>query len=409
MQGLAPLLTASLSDHKGRRPVLLVSLLLYIGVNIGLALQTSYPALFVLRCFQSFGSSGCAVIATGIVADLVPRHERGKYMAYASMGVSLGPSLGPVLGGVITHLAGWRGNFWFLVIWAGTMELVILTALCETCRAVVGNGSVPPPRWNRPLYQTLVHKFDRAPDHSTVVQFQRRPTVFDGVRLALDKEVGLLVLFGTVTFCSSIIVLSTLPTLLERTYGFNALQIGLSYLPYSCGAIAVRWTAGWLSDYNFRRHALRAEVEIVRNQQARLANIPLEKARLQLTLPFAYAACVFMVVYAWLIRNEVHMAGPLVTMFFLGNANGGTNSTLTSLLIDIHSKRPATVMSSLNLFRFLCGAGTVAAAMPLVEVIGIGWVGTIVALTLVLASPSLWVVYFKGHDWRKGKDREQEA
>lgn len=409
MQGLVPLLTASLSDHKGRRPVLLVSLVLYIGVNIGLALQTSYPALFVLRCFQSFGSSGCAVIATGIVADLVPRHERGKYMAYASMGVSLGPSLGPVLGGVITHLAGWRGIFWFLVIWAGTMELVILTTLSETCRAVVGNGSVPPPRWNRTLYQTLVHKFDQPPDHSTVARFQRRPTVFDGVRLALDKEVGLLVLFGTVTFCGSIFVLSTLPTLLERTYGFNALQIGLSYLPYSCGAIAVRWTAGWLSDYNFRRHALRAGVEIVRNQQARLADIPLEKARLQITLPFAYAACAFMTVYAWLIKNEVHIAGPLVAMLFLGNTTGGTNSTLTSLLIDIHSKRPATVISSLNLFRFLCGAGIVAAAMPLIEVVGIGWVGTIVGLTLILASPSLWVVYFKGHDWRKGKDREQRA
>lgn len=80
MQGLVPLLTASLSDHKGRRPVLVVGLLLYIAVNTGLALQTSYRALFILRCFQSFGSSGCAVIAMGIMADLVPRHERGAYM-----------------------------------------------------------------------------------------------------------------------------------------------------------------------------------------------------------------------------------------------------------------------------------------------------------------------------------------
>lgn len=322
-------------------------------------------------------------------------------MAYVSIAPSLGPSLGPVLGGLITHLAGWRGNFWALVICAGVMELAVLTSLRETCRAVVGNGSVLPPRWNRSVYQALARKSKESPDRSTVIQFRRRPSILDGIRIAFEKEVGLVVLFGTLSFCGSMTVLSTLPTVLERTYGFNALQVGLCYLPYTCGAVAARWTAGTFNDRNFQRLAQRAGVDIIPNRQGDLIDVPLEKARLEIAIPFAYSSCVFMVLYAWLVQYEVHISGPLVALFFLGNMIGGSNSSLTSLLVDLHSTKPATVMSSLNLFRFMCGAGIVAGAMPLVETIGIGWVGTIVALVLAFASPSLWMVYREGHRWRR--------
>jgi predicted MFS family arabinose efflux permease len=244
---------------------------------------------------------------------------------------------------------------------------------------------------------------DEPADESTVIHFSRRPSILDGIKIALEKEVALLLLFGTLSFCSSMTVLSTLTILLERSYGLNPLQVGLCYLPYGCGVISVRWTAGRLVDRNFQRLALQAGVEVAHNQQTRLEEVPLEKARLQFTLFFAYMSCIFITLYAWLMEREVHVAGPLIALFFVGNASGGVNSTLSTLLVDLHTKRPATIMSSLNLFRFICGAGFVAAAMPLVDVIGIGWMGFMVALLMILASPSLWIVLLKGHQWRRDK------
>jgi Na+/melibiose symporter-like transporter len=58
MAGIAPAFMGDLGDHDGRRPVYIIMIVLMVGSNVGLALQDSYPALFVLRMVQSAGSSG---------------------------------------------------------------------------------------------------------------------------------------------------------------------------------------------------------------------------------------------------------------------------------------------------------------------------------------------------------------
>lgn len=56
--GIAPAFMGDMADQNGRRPVYMLMFSLMIGANIGIALQKSYPALFVLRMVQSAGSSG---------------------------------------------------------------------------------------------------------------------------------------------------------------------------------------------------------------------------------------------------------------------------------------------------------------------------------------------------------------
>lgn len=105
---MAPLLTARFSDLKGRRPVIIASLLVFFGSSIGLALQTEFPALLVLRCVQRFASASAMVISGTSRVDLVTRGERGKYMFYSSLGTAIGPAIGPTLharaSGFLTNL-----------------------------------------------------------------------------------------------------------------------------------------------------------------------------------------------------------------------------------------------------------------------------------------------------------------
>lgn len=56
--GIAPAFMGDLADHEGRRPAYVLMAVLAVGSNIGLALQKSYTALFLLRMVQSAGSSG---------------------------------------------------------------------------------------------------------------------------------------------------------------------------------------------------------------------------------------------------------------------------------------------------------------------------------------------------------------
>jgi MFS family permease len=58
ISGIAPTLLGEMADFVGRRPIYMGMLIVYVGANIALALQHSYPALLRLRMAQSFGSSG---------------------------------------------------------------------------------------------------------------------------------------------------------------------------------------------------------------------------------------------------------------------------------------------------------------------------------------------------------------
>ena len=56
--GIFPTITGNAADRYGRRIILLVSLAVYTAANIGIALQRSFVALFLLRMLQSAAISG---------------------------------------------------------------------------------------------------------------------------------------------------------------------------------------------------------------------------------------------------------------------------------------------------------------------------------------------------------------
>lgn len=78
--GIAPAITATLADRVGRRPAFLASFIVFVAANIGLALQNSFPALFVLRMLQATGIAGTFAIAYGVLADVTTPAERGSYI-----------------------------------------------------------------------------------------------------------------------------------------------------------------------------------------------------------------------------------------------------------------------------------------------------------------------------------------
>ncbi|PYH31278.1 MFS general substrate transporter [Aspergillus neoniger CBS 115656] len=404
-QGVAPLVTGSISDVYGRRPTMLVCLITYLAVNIGLALQDNYIALIVLRTFQSCGSSAISVVGIAVTADLVTRSERGKYMIYSSLGTTMGPALGPIIGGVLAQFLRWRSIFWFLAIFALAMIILILVCFPETCRMVVGNGSIPAPRWNRPLIPIVqpsaYEGAEAAKKELEDGPKPRRPTPIDSIKIALEKETGAIIAFCSILYCGYFAVLSSLSSELGEKYGYNSLQIGLCYIPYGIGSLTSRWTVGRFVDWNFRRLGRQHGMEVVNNRQVDLIEFPVEKARLQITLPMVYMSCICIIGYGWVMNYRTHVAGPLIMLFFTAHTIAGATSTLVTLLIDCHVKRAATVTASNTMFRCFLGAGAVAAAVPIINAIGMGWMGTLIAVLWAVSSVLLWGVLLWGHDYRK--------
>lgn len=360
----------------------------------------------VLRCLQSSGSSGTIALGSAVVADLSTRAERGKYIGYATMGVTLGPAVGPIIGGLLDHFLGWRAIFWFLTIFSGVFGIIIVIILPETCRSVVGNGSVPAAKWNQSAWQIFrikswSKKEKQRIDHDTIQQGRRRPNPFASALIATEKEGFFILIYGSLLYAGYMLVLSTLTTQLQSRFEFNSIQVGLSYLPLGMGSLTSRWTVGRILDWNFRREAQRQGLSIVKNRQQEIEKFNIEVARLSVALPLVYGACLCIIAYGWVMDYKTSLAGPLVMLFFTGHLTTGAFSSLNTLIVDTHRQSPATAVAANNLLRCLLGAGAVAVANPLIQRIGIGWTATFIAFLWVIFSPCLWAVFKWGHGWRE--------
>ncbi|TQW08360.1 Major facilitator superfamily transporter [Cordyceps javanica] len=86
VSGIVPALLGTAADKYGRRPIYILALSIYLVANIGLACQSSFPALLVLRMLQSAGSSGTICLSYGIIADITTEDDRGSYVGVLLVG-----------------------------------------------------------------------------------------------------------------------------------------------------------------------------------------------------------------------------------------------------------------------------------------------------------------------------------
>jgi multidrug resistance protein len=393
-----------MSDRIGRRPAYLVSFSVLVVANIGLALQRNFVALLILRCLQSCGSSGTVALSSAIVSDVATRQERGSYIGLSALGSSMGPALGPVIGGLLTHFLGWPSIFWFLSIFGGVMLLVHLIFIPETCRNVVGNGSLPPQRWNKPLIAYLrQNKEDEAPP-STERSTKKRPGILSSIPVILNKECFLVLFFGGLLYGGYYIVLIGLPTQLASTYHYNSIQVGLCYLPIGIGPLLVRPIIGRIMDANFRRHAHAVGVELAKNRQPSIDNLPIERARLEISLALVYLCSAVIIPYGW-VMGLTHPPLPavLVLLFITGMCISAAFQPVTALIIDINPERAAAATAANNFVRCMLGAGAVAIVNPMLDALGRGWTSTLIAFVWVIMSFCWWAAIIWGPGWRKVK------
>jgi MFS family permease len=388
-----------MSDERGRRPVLIASLIVCIAINIGLAQQTTFVGLLVLRCLASCGGSCVSIVSMATVNDILRPIERKDYRIYTSVGFSIAPVVSPIIGGLLSQFFGWPSIFYFLAAVAGVVLLLATTVLPETCRGQVGNGSVPPKQWNRPIMELLWPPSGPPPAYDTRIPPQRRSTILQTMQIPLRKQTFLLIISQAILFGGSMAIIVTVPLLFTARFHFNILEVGATHLSYAIGGFTSRWIFGPLLSVNMRRHKRLAGVGDD-DQSGEPRIVYLERARLQIVLPTLYLGSAFVVAYGWALHYDIHVACPIAILFLLGNTLTGARTHLAGLILSLHVHQPASASAATNSFRFLFGAGAVAAVNPLIKAVGTGWMGNMIALIYLGASSLLWVVYAYGHKWR---------
>jgi len=190
-------------------------------------------------------------LANAVVADIATSAERGVYIGITSLTSILAPSLGPLLGGIISQYAGWKWIFGFLAILAVVYFIPLVLFFPETGRNIVGDGTIPPPKFNRSLMNYINEKKRLkegiTPDYAQRDALAKKrhirfPNPLATLVVATEKEGALILFFAGIVYAGFFAVISGMPSQLKDIYGFDDLIIGLMYLPIAGGSLVAAFT-----------------------------------------------------------------------------------------------------------------------------------------------------------------------
>jgi MFS family permease len=162
--------------------------------------------------------------------------KRGKAMSMYSLGVMFGPVLGPVCGGFIAQRAGWRWDFWVLLIAGSIITGGIIVFNCETNPVVLLDWKTRRLRkeLGRPELQNILTYTE---DASLV---SRRNILKRGIirplkLLFTSPIVFLLSLYISFVFGLLFLLFTTITQLFTQVYGWSPEICGLAYIGVGIG------------------------------------------------------------------------------------------------------------------------------------------------------------------------------
>lgn len=127
------LLIGPLSDKFGRKPVLILGLIVYGAISLACAFAWDIGALQVGRFLQGFAACAGPVVGRAMVRDLTGGGP-GAGAAFAVVGTALAivPAVAPMVGGLIQTHIGWRAGFVTLALLSLILFTICLARLRET-------------------------------------------------------------------------------------------------------------------------------------------------------------------------------------------------------------------------------------------------------------------------------------
>ncbi len=108
---LGALVFGWLADHFGRRPILIIVVLLFSFFELASAFASSLTALLILRALFGFAMGGEWGIGASLVMESIPGRSRGTVSGILQQGYPLGYLLASVVYGLLFDVIGWRGMF----------------------------------------------------------------------------------------------------------------------------------------------------------------------------------------------------------------------------------------------------------------------------------------------------------
>ncbi|PGK34093.1 MFS transporter [Bacillus anthracis] len=192
-----------LIDTKGRKSILIPSLIISTIGSIGCAFSANVYLFLFFRVVQAIGIAAIPVVAATIIGDLFEGKERGEAMSLYQMLLALAPAIGPLIGGYLGSINGHLSVFLFLSMLGILLLIINISLLPETKPNVM-----------------------------------KQPQAKKNYWLILKNKTGFsITLIGFIQFGIYFCFLVFLPSIVTNAFHLTASEIGLMFVPMSLAIV----------------------------------------------------------------------------------------------------------------------------------------------------------------------------
>jgi DHA1 family bicyclomycin/chloramphenicol resistance-like MFS transporter len=141
-----------LADRYGRKPIILIGLIIFIIGSLFCLWTTSYYFLLVGRFLQGMGIAAPATLSFLIIADIYPLKQQQYLMAVLNGIMNLSIGFAPVIGSYITLYFHWQGNFVALLFLG--LGVLMMTVFFISSYPLLKHKELPSSYGYFPLFQS---------------------------------------------------------------------------------------------------------------------------------------------------------------------------------------------------------------------------------------------------------------
>ncbi|WP_299496264.1 multidrug effflux MFS transporter [uncultured Shewanella sp.] len=204
--GLSQLFYGALSDHVGRKPLLLVSISILTCGSLLAVYAHNFEQLLFARLLQGLGGGGLSVLGRAILRDLFQGQALRKAINMLAIAASFTPVIAPTLGGYIQETFDWRSNFMILTVYSGLLLLIIFFKMAESNQDVpIDNNQTMTSQKSTLTFSNIVA------DYAHVLK--NKPFIC----YAISTLIG---------YLAMILCLENTPFLLTNQFGFSPQEVG---------------------------------------------------------------------------------------------------------------------------------------------------------------------------------------
>jgi DHA1 family bicyclomycin/chloramphenicol resistance-like MFS transporter len=129
---LAQVFYGPFADRYGRKPPLILGLIIFISASIACGFTDDIEHLTFWRIAQAFGGAAGIVIPRAVIRDNFDTRDASKALSLLMLVMGVTPILAPILGGQVLAFGSWRGIFAIMAACGGMLLVGVVLTMRET-------------------------------------------------------------------------------------------------------------------------------------------------------------------------------------------------------------------------------------------------------------------------------------